>query len=547
MNDYTRKVPRAIKVLLKKAEQGDVKAQFQLAEYYNEGKFVEKDEAVAADYFAQVVEQSKTFEPKVQSIDLFGFRRFKKQKIKLHPQTTIFVGNNGSGKTTIVEGLSLSLSWLAALIKNRNSAGHYMDKYDVNNNPAISFAVVTTALSVQRSLNYPLTLARPKSGCVSKQKNELSGFRQLAEIFRHGNADVSDFGLPIVAYYSVGRAVEVTEADFYHAKKQGNKKGWHKFDAYSEQDESKNFREFLMWFIRIDNITKNDEPDKAAIIVLETEIDLRQQMRAQLDLDNDANKTLDDKLKLQIATAQAKLATLVNPVEKEDKLHLAMAEKVKEAIYAFIPSLSNIRMKHSVNGIDMLMDKDGITISALQLSQGEKSLFSLVGDIARRLVMLNPAVDKNPLHGKGIVIIDEIDLHLHPLWQQKVVGQLNQTFPNIQFILTTHSPQVLSTVKKEHIRLLSTHEGETVCMMPIGETYGSASNDLLVEVMETQARPPIESVLRIEEYMKLIDLAQHTTEKGIALRKRLDELLGKDHHELMKADRKIARKALLKS
>jgi predicted ATP-binding protein involved in virulence len=77
-----------------------------------------------------------------------------------------------------------------------------------------------------------------------------------------------------------------------------------------------------------------------------------------------------------------------------------------------------------------------------QLSQGEKSLI-LVGDIARRLAMMNPKLD-NPLLGKGIILIDEIDMHLHPQWQRSIIQRLQTTFPNCQFILTTHSPLVIS-------------------------------------------------------------------------------------------------------
>lgn len=86
----------------------------------------------------------------------------------------------------------------------------------------------------------------------------------------------------------------------------------------------------------------------------------------------------------------------------------------------------------------MTVIKNGSEISIFNLSQGEKTLIALVSDIARRLVILNPSLE-NPLNGYGIVLIDEIDLHLHPKWQQTIVQKLENTFPNIQFILSTHS------------------------------------------------------------------------------------------------------------
>ena len=84
----------------------------------------------------------------------------------------------------------------------------------------------------------------------------------------------------------------------------------------------------------------------------------------------------------------------------------------------------------------------------------KKSLLALVGDIARRLILANPSLE-NPLYGEGIVLIDEIELHLHPKWQREVINKLREVFPNIQFILTTHSPQVISEISRECLHILS--------------------------------------------------------------------------------------------
>lgn len=76
------------------------------------------------------------------------------------------------------------------------------------------------------------------------------------------------------------------------------------------------------------------------------------------------------------------------------------------------------------------------------MSDGEKCTIALFGDLARRMALANPNKD-NPLDGEGIVLIDEIELHLHPLWQRRILNVLKKVFPNIQFIVSTHSPQVL--------------------------------------------------------------------------------------------------------
>ena len=77
----------------------------------------------------------------------------------------------------------------------------------------------------------------------------------------------------------------------------------------------------------------------------------------------------------------------------------------------------------------------------------------MVGDLARRIAIANPALE-DPLAGVGVVLIDEVDLHLHPGWQRHVVSALEETFPNCQFLVSTHSPQIVSHVAPERIWIL---------------------------------------------------------------------------------------------
>lgn len=70
---------------------------------------------------------------------------------------------------------------------------------------------------------------------------------------------------------------------------------------------------------------------------------------------------------------------------------------------------------------------------------------TLFGDLSRRLALANPQLE-NPCEGEGVVLIDEIDLHLHPSWQRQIVPALKRTFPHVQFIITTNSPQVLGEI-----------------------------------------------------------------------------------------------------
>ena len=121
-------------------------------------------------------------------------------------------------------------------------------------------------------------------------------------------------------------------------------------------------------------------------------------------------------------------------------------------------------------------DGQRMRIPLSQLSDGYKGVISLVADIAYRMATLNPQLGMDILEKvDGVVLIDEVDLHLHPAWQQKVLNNLTDIFPNVQFIVTTHAPSVINSVKKENIRMLS--DGEVV--ETDNQVYGKDINSVL--------------------------------------------------------------------
>ena len=110
----------------------------------------------------------------------------------------------------------------------------------------------------------------------------------------------------------------------------------------------------------------------------------------------------------------------------------------------------------------------------------------MIGDIAYRMAVLNPTLgDKVLSETPGIVLIDEIDLHLHPKWQQSILNDLNVIFPKIQFIVSSHAPAVINSVPKEQIRILDNGK----IYMPVAQTYGRDANSILREVMQVSDRP----------------------------------------------------------
>ena len=103
------------------------------------------------------------------------------------------------------------------------------------------------------------------------------------------------------------------------------------------------------------------------------------------------------------------------------------------------------------------------------MSDGQRALIGLVADIARRACLLNAETfgAQTLVETSGLVLIDELDLHLHPKWQRRIVADLKRNFPKIQFFATTHSPQVIGEARPEEIVLL-TPQGQK---QPIG-SYG---------------------------------------------------------------------------
>jgi predicted ATP-binding protein involved in virulence len=148
----------------------------------------------------------------------------------------------------------------------------------------------------------------------------------------------------------------------------------------------------------------------------------------------------------------------------------------------------------------------------------------MVMDIAMRMVEANPDMGSEALQTPGIVLIDEIELHLHPSWQQRILLDLQRTFPNVQFICTTHSPQVLSTVKQESIRLI-TDEGNILTGEEVGvNTYGAQSYLIMEDLMNVSPNP------RVPEVEDL---------KAELMRRRDAEDLGLDDAELLKLENMV--------
>lgn len=170
-------------------------------------------------------------------------------------------------------------------------------------------------------------------------------------------------------------------------------------------------------------------------------------------------------------------------IEKKDFLYQDRALKaVRESVQAMLDYAGDLRIER--HPLAMVIKKDGERISVNQLSDGEKCTLALFGDLSRRLALANPSLE-NPNHGKGIVLIDEVELHMHPRWQRRIIPVLKRTFPNIQFIITTHSPQVLGEVGEGYKIYSMQKDGNDVGLRLLPRLDGWDSNEILETLMRT--------------------------------------------------------------
>jgi predicted ATP-binding protein involved in virulence len=393
-------------------------------------------------------------------------------------EPTVFIGINGVGKSSILECLAILLSWLTKRIQNPNSSGRSFNEDDIKNGCKETHNEITISINDWPEVVWSLTkVSKGRSKDTSSNLGDLKGVVEHI----HSELDANFFyaALPLAVYYPTNRAVLDIPLKI---------RTKHSFEQITVYDEvltggQIDFRRFFEWF--------RDRED------LENELRL-----------NNTNEYRDRQL-----------------------------EAVRYAIANLLDGWSNLRVRRSP--LRMTVNKQGEELIVNQLSDGEKCLLALAGDLARRLAIANPNPSFNPLQGSGVVLIDEIELHLHPKWQRAIIPNLKKTFPNCQFIITTHSPQVISDLKWVHL-LRATSEGIAIERVP---SFGKDSNRILETLMETpERRQEIKEDLR--ELFRLIDKGE--LGKARQFRQELAHKMGEEDPEFVRADWLIQRKEILK-
>lgn len=173
---------------------------------------------------------------------------------------------------------------------------------------------------------------------------------------------------------------------------------------------------------------------------------------------------------------------------------------LETAIEAFLPGMSDLELD-SGRPPRFSLKKNDARFYLEQLSDGERGLLALIFDLTRRLAIANPDSDNPVAEGNALVMIDEIELHLHPKWQREVLNRLVSVFRNCQFVVTTHSPMVLGESKARGVRFLEYQDGKVAATIP-QELYGMDANRILQELMDS----PIRNKEVNEELRKLFEL-----------------------------------------
>jgi len=413
-------------------------------------------------------------------------------------EPTVFIGINGVGKSSILDCLAILLSCLIARIQfdpgSRTTTvkwnginsyqerekdlakGRFLGEQDIKNGETEIHNEITILLDSQE---LKWSLSTVQKGHSTKLNENLSEFELVTSKKRGHWQESSEANIPLAVYYPVNRAVLdiPLEIPKEHLFKQ--------IDAYYQAltGVKIGFGSFFQWF------------------------------RALEDLENEERRDNSDYRNRQL-------------------------EAVREAIYSLLEGFSNLRVRRSP--LRMTVTKQGQELIINQLSDGEKGLLAMVGDLARRLAIANPSLPK-PLQGSGVVLIDEIELHLHPKWQREIIPALTRTFPNCQFIVTTHSPQVLSQVKPDSIYILEQTDVGITAKHP-ESSYGRDSNRILEDLMDVPERPQAikESLL---ELFRLIGRGE--LDMARQLHKKIADEIGADEPELVGASVSIRRREIL--
>ena len=459
---------------------------------------------------------------RLQSVTLNNFRCFESLTLDLHPRLTVIVGENGAGKTAVLDGIASSLTPVLTHLSSANQrlSGRGISDTDFRLQPLTStrgsaYWAAADYAQLMNTLDNGLhwDYWRPSGTTPGAKPVQIWGEGELKQYLHAITASYRTNApalTPVFAYYGASRGhIEVPQR-LRSAKHNYAYPTSALVDCLNPRSD---FREMLAWFDQEESAELRDNKGRLA----------------------------------------------------RDYMPFASLEAVRATVVSLLGGAYENPHFNARHKFTLERTSDGATLLVNQLSQGYQSMLALAMDFARRLATANPhlardsdfaydqitaasasliglhplqeADDHAPfalslaMSAPAIMLVDEIDLHLHPSWQQRVLQDLMRAFPLTQFIVTTHSPQVLTTVPRDNIRILDQDEnGRIGVRTPDFSPLAHESGDALAKIMGTHREPPLALQDDIRRYEQLVRAGQEQTEAAQTLRATLDKA-GYQFHE----------------
>lgn len=419
---------------------------------------------------------------KIEKLRIKNFRCYEDIELELKEDYTVLVGINGAGKTTVLDAISIALG---GYISNFDGMGIYgINKSDshykmyelgsrIEREHQFPVEISVAGKVENKNIKWYRALNKENGRTTNTGAKEIIAYAaDVQEKVKAGNKEIL---LPLIAYYGTGRLwMQKREKS-----SKDNKENFSRLKGYVDcLDSASNEKLMLKWFEKMTY------------------------------------------LELQEAEKIPELETVKRALNKSYEI---IDESIDKADFSY---------KVKSGELEVSIKRKNGTVESLPLrtlSDGIKSTMSMIADIAYRMAVLNPQLlDNILLETSGIVLIDEIDMHLHPSWQSKIIKVLTETFPKIQFIFTTHSPSVISNILNENILVLDNLEIYKLN----DKTYGRDIESIVREVMRTEVRPQ-EIVKKLKKFNELLDDGK--IKDARELLKSLEEVLGQNDTNIIDA------------
>jgi predicted ATP-binding protein involved in virulence len=419
---------------------------------------------------------------------LVNYRRFAEFEIDFDSKLTVIAARNGQGKTSILEAIVAALGpFVGAFDQGVSRHIDLSDARYVRTGEGFEseqqFPVIIKAQMMTPDMQWQRALNGPKSRTTTKEADPLASWGRELQSMLRTDPGVS---LPVVRYYSSRR--------LWVSHKNVSSK------AVLTESRTAGYEDCLS--------------------VFSTFAQLQEWMR-----------------KATLAALQQKQQSGYEHSNLEPRL-----QGIRDAVNDVMAEEGWTDFHYSLTFEGLSMSHpDHAALPLSLLSDGVRAMITLVADLALRCARLNGHLkERAPRETEGIVLIDEVDLHLHPGWQQRVIVSLRKAFPNIQFIVSTHSPQVLSTVGRENIRMVfQTPQGQWHALCPLQEVKGIESAVALNDIMGVNPIPPVREARWLADYIAQIENGTHEEASGKTLRNKLLGFYGPQHQVLLDADRLI--------